>query len=121
MSARFSRKAGNGDGFTLTIEEIERIAQTAAANGIVEFHVVGGLNPDLKYEYYIDILKAIRSAAPNAAVKAFTAVEIDHISRIAAKSVEEVLAEFKVAGLDSLPGGGAEIFSEDYRQETFSK
>jgi aminodeoxyfutalosine synthase len=115
----FSRQPDNGDGFTLTIEEIKKIAQAGSANGVVEFHLVGGLNPDLRYEYYIDMLKTLRSTAPNAAIKAFTAVEIDYICRNAGKSVEEALAEFKSMGLDSLPGGGAEIFSEEYRQRNF--
>jgi aminodeoxyfutalosine synthase len=115
----YSRRPNSGDGFWLTTEEIKKIAQGGARNGVVEFHVVGGLNPDLKYDYHIEMLKAIRAAAPNAAIKAFTAVEIDYICRNAGKSVEAVLAEFKSVGLDSLPGGGAEIFSQDYRRKNF--
>lgn len=107
------------DGYTLTIDEIKKIAESAAARGVVEFHVVGGLNPNLRYDYYIDLVKAIRSAAPKAAVKAFTAVEIDHIAKAAKKTVAEVLADLKAAGLGCLPGGGAEIFSPSHRQKLF--
>jgi aminodeoxyfutalosine synthase len=115
----FSRHPDNGDGFTLTVEEIRKIAEAGAANGVAEFHVVGGLNPDLGFDYYLDLIKAIRSVAPNAAIKAFTAVEIHYISKIAKQSMEDVLAQFKAAGLSSLPGGGAEIFSWAYRQKHF--
>jgi aminodeoxyfutalosine synthase len=115
----FSRHPDDGDGFTLTIEEVKRIAESAAANGVIEFHVVGGLNPDLRYHYYLELIKTIRSAAPKAAIKAFTAVEIDHIAKIAEKSIEDVFTELKAAGLGCLPGGGAEILSEPYRQKHF--
>ena len=115
----FSRHPDSGSGYTLTIEEIQKIAESAAARGAVEFHVVGGLNPDLRYDYYFDLIKAICSVAPKAAIKAFTAVEIDHIAKAAKKTVADVLAELKAAGLCCLPGGGAEIFSQAYRQKHF--
>jgi aminodeoxyfutalosine synthase len=107
------------DGYTFKIDQIKEVAESAAARGVIEFHVVGGLNPNLRYDYYIDSIKAIRSAAPKAAIKAFTAVEIDHIAKVAKKSVAEVLTDFKVAGLGCLPGGGAEIFSQVHRQKHF--
>jgi aminodeoxyfutalosine synthase len=113
------RDEKSSDSYTLTIDEITNIAKTAAARGVIEFHIVGGLNPDLRYDYYIDLVKAIRSAAPKAAIKAFTAVEIDHIAKTANKSVADVLTDLKVAGLGCLPGGGAEIFSPSHRQKHF--
>jgi aminodeoxyfutalosine synthase len=113
------RDERSSDSYTLTIDEITNIAKTAAARDVVEFHVVGGLNPDLQYDYYIDLVKAIRSVAPKAAIKAFTAVEIDHIAKAAKKSVEEILTDLKAAGLGCLPGGGAEIFSASHRQKHF--
>ncbi|MDO8303855.1 MAG: CofH family radical SAM protein [Sedimentisphaerales bacterium] len=115
----FSRHPDSGNGYTLTIEEIKKIAESAAVRGAVEFHVVGGLNPDLRYDYYVGLVKAIRSVAPMAAIKAFTAVEIDHIAKTANKSVADVLTDLKVAGLGCLPGGGAEIFSASHRQKHF--
>ena len=107
------------DGYTLTLDEIREIIKSAVARGVVEFHVVGGLNPDLHYNYYIDLVKTIHSVAPQAAIKAFTAVEIDYIAKIAKKTVAEVLSDLKAAGLGCLPGGGAEIFSASHRQKHF--
>lgn len=107
------------DGYTLTIDDIKKIAVTATVRGVVEFHVVGGLNQNLHYDYYIDLVKTIHSVAPKAAIKAFTAVEIDYIAKIAKKTVAEVLSDLKAAGLGCLPGGGAEIFSISHRQKHF--
>ena len=115
----FSRHPDSGSGYTLTIEDIKKITESAAERGAVEFHVVGGLNPDLRYDYYVGLVKAIRTAAPKVAIKAFTAVEIDHIAKAAGKSVEDILADLKAAGLSCLPGGGAEIFSQGHRQKYF--
>jgi aminodeoxyfutalosine synthase len=115
----FSRHPDAQDAFALTIDEVRKTAEAAAARGVIEFHVVGGLNPDLRYDYYIDLVKTIRSVAPKAAIKAFTAVEIDYIAKSAEKPVEKVLVDFKSAGLNCLPGGGAEIFSQAYRQKHF--
>jgi aminodeoxyfutalosine synthase len=87
---------------------------------ITEIHVVGGVNPKLPYEYYLELLQAIKEARPDAHIKAFTMVEIDQIVRRARKSAEEVFADLKAAGLDALPGGGAEVMSERVHEDLFA-
>ena len=87
---------------------------------ISEIHVVGGVNPKLPYSYYIELLQAIKAARPNAHIKAFTMVEIDQIVRASKKSAEEVYEDLKTAGLDALPGGGAEVMSERVHEDLFA-
>ncbi|HVF84583.1 MAG TPA: radical SAM protein, partial [Abditibacteriaceae bacterium] len=87
---------------------------------ITEIHVVGGVNPKLPYSYYIELLQAIKAARPQAHIKAFTMVEIDQIVRAAKKSAEEVYEDLKAAGLDALPGGGAEVMSERVHEDLFA-
>ncbi len=104
-------------GYTLQIEEI--LEKLKATPELKEVHIVGGINPALSYEYYIELIKTIRGLFPNIHIRAYTCVEIDWISKISRKSVEEVLTELKSAGLNSLPGGGAEVFSERVRNELY--
>ena len=87
---------------------------------ITEIHVVGGVNPKLPYEYYLDLLRAIKAARPQAHIKAFTMVEIDQIVRASKKSAAEVFEDLKAAGLDALPGGGAEVMSERVHEDLFA-
>jgi aminodeoxyfutalosine synthase len=87
---------------------------------ITEIHVVGGVNPKLEYSYYLDLLQAIKAARPQAHIKAFTMVEIDQIVRRAKKSPEEVFEDLKAAGLDALPGGGAEVMSDRVHEDLFA-
>jgi len=86
---------------------------------ITEIHVVGGVNPKLPYSYYLELLQAIKAARPEAHIKAFTMVEIDQIVRCSKKSAEEVFADLKAAGLDALPGGGAEVMSDRVHEDLF--
>jgi len=111
----FSRTAGEEGAYTLALDEICRRAVEAASEGATEVHMVGGLHPDLPFEFYEEVLRAIRLAAPALHIKAFTAVEIEYFSRISGCSIEEVLQRLKRAGLGSMPGGGAEILVEDVR------
>lgn len=111
----FSRTAGEEGAYTLALDEICRRATEAAGEGATEVHMVGGLHPDLPFEFYEEVLRAIRLAAPALHIKAFTAVEIEYFSRISGCSIEEVLQRLKRAGLGSMPGGGAEILVEDVR------
>ena len=111
----FARKKRDADGFQLTIEEIVQKAREALQLGITELHIVGGLHPSLPFAYYLDMLKALRSLDARLQLKCFTAIEILHLSWLAKKSVEETLLELKAAGLDSLTGGGAEIFRKEVR------
>ncbi len=105
--------------YTLSIEEIlQRIAESP---DLREVHIVGGLNPDLPYSYYLDLVSALRKNFPHLRIRGFTCVEIDFMSRISGKDVVTVLSELKEAGLDALPGGGAEIFSPRLRAELYPK
>jgi len=111
----FARKKRDADGFQLSIEEIVQKAREALRFGITELHIVGGLHPSLPFSYYLDMLKALRALDPRLQLKCFTAIEILHLAWLAKKSVAETLRELKAAGLDSLTGGGAEIFRKEVR------
>jgi aminodeoxyfutalosine synthase len=153
----FARKKRDADGFQFTVEEIVQKAREALALGITELHIVGGLHPSLPFNYYTDMLKALRAlndemgsarasragsgappepssnenskqnfrrgaenhtrgaCAPRLHLKCFTAIEILHLAWLAKKSVGQTLIELKEAGLDSLTGGGAEIFRKEVR------
>ena len=106
----FARKKRDADGFQLTIEEIVTKAREALRLGITELHIVGGLHPSLPFSYYIDMLKALRALDAGLQLKCFTAIEVLHLAWLARKSLEDTLRALKDAGLDSLTGGGAEIF-----------
>ena len=111
----FARKKRDGDGFEHTVEEMVTKAQEALALGITELHIVGGLHPSLPFSYYTDLLRALKAVDDNLQLKCFTAVEIYHLARLSKQTMPEVLAILKEAGLDSLTGGGAEIFQQDVR------
>ena len=111
----FARKKRDADGFQFTIEEIVGKAREALKVGITELHIVGGLHPTLPFSYYMDMLKALKALDSRLQLKCFTAIEILHLAWLARKSTEETLKELKAAGLDSLTGGGAEIFRPSIR------
>jgi aminodeoxyfutalosine synthase len=111
----FSRKKRDADGFQFTIEEIVQKAREALKIGITELHIVGGLHPSLPFSYYTDMLRALKNLDARLQLKCFTAIEILHLAWLAKKSVEQTLIELKDAGLESLTGGGAEIFRKDVR------
>ena len=111
----FARKKRDADGFQLSVEEIVGKAREALAVGITELHIVGGLHPSLPFNYYTGMLQALRKLDSRLQLKCFTAIEILHLAWLAKKTVPETLAELKAAGLDSLTGGGAEIFRKEIR------
>jgi aminodeoxyfutalosine synthase len=111
----FARKKRDADGFQYTVEEIVQKAREALHLGITELHIVGGLHPSLPFSYYTDLLKALRQLDPRLQLKCFTAIEILHLAWLGKKSVEAALRELKDAGLESLTGGGAEIFRPEVR------
>jgi aminodeoxyfutalosine synthase len=111
----FARKKRDADGFQLTMEEIVQKAREALRLGITELHIVGGLHPSLPFSYYTEMLAALRALDARLQLKCFTAIEILHLAWLAKKSVAETLAALKAAGLDSLTGGGAEIFRREVR------
>jgi aminodeoxyfutalosine synthase len=115
----FYRKRGEEGAYEMPVEQVIETATRAADAGATEVHIVGGLHPWLKFDYYLDMLRGIRAERPNLHVKAFTAIEIVHFSRVARMSVRDVLTALRDAGLGSLPGGGAEIFDDRVHDEVF--
>ena len=111
----FARKKRDADGFELTVPQIVEKAREALKLGITELHIVGGLHPSLPFSYYTDMLKALKNLDARLQLKCFTAIEILHLAWLAKKSVEQTLVELKAAGLESLTGGGAEIFRKEVR------
>ena len=109
------------DVYEYSVDEIVEAAAAAAARGATEVHIVGGLHPKLPFSYYTDMCRAIKRRCPELHIKAFTAIEIIHFTRITRPrlSIAEVLTALRAAGLDSLPGGGAEIFDDRVHAEAF--
>ncbi|MCX5894373.1 MAG: aminofutalosine synthase MqnE [Proteobacteria bacterium] len=107
--------------YTMTVEEVLEKARMAIPSGITELHIVSGLHPDLPFSYYVNVIQTLRDEFPDIHIQAFTAVEIKYFSDISGFSVEEVLARLKEAGLGSLPGGGAEVFSTRIREDLCPK
>lgn len=109
------------DAYVMSLDEVVDAARAAAERGATEVHIVGGLHPTLPFSYYTDMCQAIKAACPGLHIKAFTAIEIVHFSRIAKPrmTIPDVLAALRDAGLDSLPGGGAEIFDDRVHDEAF--
>ncbi len=115
----FYRKRGEEGAYEMPVEQVVHVARKAADSGATEVHIVGGLHPWRKFDYYLDMLRGIRQECPELHIKAFTAIEIVHFTRIARMSIAEVLTALREAGLGSLPGGGAEIFDERVHAEVF--
>lgn len=113
----FAKRGHEPDAYTMTLDEIEARAVTFAEQGARELHMVGGLHPDLPFSYYTEMLERLKGRLPHVHLKAFTAVEIDHLASLSGLTVEEVLLRLKEVGLGSLPGGGAEIFAERARRQ----
>lgn len=114
----FARKDMQTDGaWEMSVDEFLDKAMYSIDHGCTEIHSVGGLHPKLPFEYYLDMLRGLKDRMPQVHLKFFTAVEIHHFSRIFKMSIEEVLIALREAGLDSLPGGGAEIFAEETREK----
>lgn len=113
----FSRSEGETDAYTMSIDEILHKAEEARKEiAFTELHIVGGLHPRLPFEYYLEMLSAVKQRMPSVHLQAFTAVEIHHIAEIAGLTVRETLIRLREAGLGSLPGGGAEVFSTRVRE-----
>ncbi len=115
----FARRPHEKEGqFTYDIDEMARQAKEAYDKGATEVHIVGGLHPKLPFSYYTEMVSTLRKTCPDLAVKAFTAIEIRHLAeRIAKKPIGETLAILRDAGLNSLTGGGAEIFDAEVRDQ----
>src|SRR5882757_5301366 len=115
----FYRKRGEEGAYEMPVEQVVATARKAAESGATEVHIVGGLHPWLKFDYYLQMLRGIRAECPQLHIKAFTAIEIVHFTRVAKMTTQEVLTALKEAGLGSLPGGGAEIFDDRVHDEVF--
>ncbi len=118
----FYRKSPDEPGaYALTVSQILEKLKGDVAAGATEVHIVGGLHPQWRFEDYVEIIRAIHLHYPALHIKAFTCVEIDHFSRISGKSLSEVFNILKAAGLGSMPGGGAEVFSPRVRKKLCAK
>lgn len=119
----FAKLPNEEGAYTMEIDECVNRVVAARLEGATEVHIVGGLNPKCLIEYYSDVIKAIKKEVPEIHVKAFTAVEIDFFQQFARNekgeklSIEEIFKALVSAGLDSMPGGGAEVFSRQVRDE----
>ncbi len=111
----FYRKGDESDAYTLSPEQIEARVSAAKSMGATEVHIVGGFHPSLQLDYYENMMKIIKKNHPEMTVKAFTAAEIFFLSKLTKTSVKEILSRLKSAGLDSMPGGGAELFHPEIR------
>src|SRR6185503_1895321 len=110
-------KPGDAGAYTMSLEEAWDKLRKRSHQPITEVHVVNGLHPDLPFSYYTDLLRGFRRIRPTIHLKCFTAVEIAFFADLYGKTDEQVLRELIAAGLDSLPGGGAEIFAERVRRK----
>jgi len=111
----FSRSAGEEGAYCLTVDELIHAAEAYRAHDPAEFHIVGGLHPDLPFDYAVELLSRLRARFPDVALKAFTAVEIDHWARMGDLSIAACLETLMRVGLSGLTGGGAEIFAPRVR------
>src|SRR3989338_8418383 len=111
----FATKRGRPNAYEMTVQEVLQRCNPE----LREVHIVGGLHPDWRWDFYLEMFRAIHSQFPQIQIKAWTAVEIDFFSKKFRLSVEEVLRQFQAVGLAALPGGGAEVFSERVRKALF--
>ncbi|MFS0727189.1 aminofutalosine synthase MqnE [Paenibacillus sp. 1P07SE] len=113
----FRKDEGQEGAYTLSGEQMIEYVEQHIHPGVREFHIVGGHNPHVPFQYYVDSLRALRDKYPEVTLKAYTAAEIDFFSRISGLSYREVLQQLMDAGLATLTGGGAEILSDQYRKK----
>jgi len=113
----FKKKSTDKSAYEMSLNAIQSKLSEFNQQTIQEIHIVGGLHPQFPFSYYLDILKSVREVNPNITIKAFTAVEIAHFAHSFKMSIRAVLSQLIECGLEMLPGGGAEIFAEDIRQQ----
>jgi len=117
----FYAKKGGPAPYEMSLDEVKRRLSWHKDVPITEVHMVAGINPRLKYDYYLDLVRTVKESRPGVHVKAFTAVEIVQIAQIGKVSIEQALADLIEAGLDSLPGGGIEVLSDRVHRQLFGK
>jgi aminodeoxyfutalosine synthase len=110
-------KPGDADAYTMSLEQVFDKLRQRAGQPLTEVHVVNGLHPDLPFSYYTDMLRGLKAIRPEIFLKCFTAIEIAFFAETYGMTDEQVLRELQAAGLDSLPGGGAEVFAERVRRK----
>jgi aminodeoxyfutalosine synthase len=113
----FAALPGEEHAWEMTHEDVYRRAAEQGGNQVTEFHIVGGLHPDISLDWYLEMMRGLKERFPDVHLKAFTAIEIGYFAQREKLSIEEVLIRLRDAGLGSLPGGGAEIFHRDVRAE----
>jgi len=111
----FGRKKDTAGAYTMALEEAWQTAASGYTEAVTEFHIVGGLHPDLPFQYFLDLIRGLKERFPQVHLKAFTMVEVAFLAKRAKLSIEDTLIKMKEAGVDSLPGGGAEIFADRVR------
>ncbi|HUF50277.1 MAG TPA: aminofutalosine synthase MqnE [Longimicrobiales bacterium] len=111
----FARTPKEDGAYTMSLDEAFHEASLARDTPVREFHIVGGLHPKLRLSYYEDLIRGLKERHPGVEIKALTAVEIAHLARIEKTSVEAVLIRLREAGLQTMPGGGAEVFAQGVR------
>jgi aminodeoxyfutalosine synthase len=112
----FGRDPNAPGAYTFALEEIYQRAEQGVREGATEFHIVGGLHPDLSFDHFLELIRGLKKRCPGVHLKAFTMVEVGYFARIAKLSIKDTLLKMKEAGVDSLPGGGAEIFHPRVRK-----
>ncbi len=114
----FGREKGDELAYEMSVEDVKDKVRQRLDEPIVEIHMVGGIHPDLPFDYYLDILKGIKEVRPDVHIQAFTCVEIAHLASLSNSTVARTLEILRAAGLGSIPGGGAEVFSRRIRERT---
>ena len=112
----FGKKARDPKAYTMSLEQVWEVAATGWSEAITEFHIVGGLHPELSLDWFCQMLRGLKERFPTVHLKAFTMVEIGYLAKRARLSLRETLTRLRDAGMDSMPGGGAEIFNERVRR-----
>src|ERR671931_1099801 len=108
----FGRKKDTPGAYTMALEEAFETAASGYSEAVTEFHIVGGLHPDLPWQYFLDLISGLKQRFPQVHLKAFTMVELSFFAKRYKLTVKDVIARLREAGLDSCPGGGAEIFAD---------
>ncbi|NOX34544.1 MAG: aminofutalosine synthase MqnE [Deltaproteobacteria bacterium] len=117
----YARDDGEKGAYVWSIDQIEKRLLERIDDPVTELHIVGGLNEDLSFQYFIDLLETVKRIRPNATIKAFTCVEIDYLANLAGLSLEDTIQRLKDAGLEMMPGGGAEVLNSRIHEELFPK
>ncbi|MCG8638837.1 MAG: aminofutalosine synthase MqnE [Desulfobacterales bacterium] len=115
----YAKEGGEKEAYAWSMEEIEKRLLDRIEEPVNELHIVGGLNRDLPFDYFIDLLKTVKRVRPKAVIKAFTCVEIDYLSDVSGLSIDQTIDQLKQAGLEMMPGGGAEILNSRIHDELF--